>query len=287
MDGKEVTKGLKKEYFSSMDLMEKRFQHGKFDLFYRLTEKSDATVLLIHGYGEDGQIWDEVLEAFHGFQVVIPDLPGFGQSAVVETYKLADLAEAYHQLMRSEGVTKYAVFGHSMGGYTASEFVANYADPLWGVGMIHTHPFGDTEDNKKARAKREAHIGQYGLDGYLKDFYPMLFGQKMINESPDVIETLRRKGSKYSETAFISGMAAMRTREDRSEMFRNFDQPVLYVIGTEDRAVDYEISIKQVSLNKTSDVQILQDIGHMSMLEDRSRFIEIVRNYLSFCKLYL
>ncbi len=49
-------------------------------VFYRASGQG-KTVVLLHGFGEDGNIWNDLAAKLEdNFKVVIPDLPGSGKS---------------------------------------------------------------------------------------------------------------------------------------------------------------------------------------------------------------
>jgi pimeloyl-ACP methyl ester carboxylesterase len=264
-----------------MDFISKFYRSGTFRIHYQCGGEG-TPALLIHGYGEDGNIWKTVLNGFEGLQLIIPDFPGFGQSDVAESYALKEMMKVFLEIMDAEGIERFYILGHSMGGYTTSEFVASVPDRLLGIGMIHTHPFGDTNEIKVNRKKREDHIQAYGTSGFLKEFYPILFGTQFTKEHPEVVEEMRTYGMTLHQKAFIAGMQAMRLRPNHSESFKHFERPVLFVVGDDDKAVPYELCMKQLSLPQIADVQILKDIGHMSMLEDTEVFVRILKNYFKF-----
>ena len=51
-------------------------------------------LVLVHGYPLDHSIWDEVAALLENdFDIIMPDLRGFGESDVVESqYKISDMA---------------------------------------------------------------------------------------------------------------------------------------------------------------------------------------------------
>ena len=62
----------------------KEFTYKNNSIFYRVTGKGKP-VLLLHGFGEDGNIWDHQIEFLKDeYQLLIPDLPGSGQSQLIE-----------------------------------------------------------------------------------------------------------------------------------------------------------------------------------------------------------
>ena len=146
------------------------FSKGKHSLHFR-TAGDGPAVVLIHGYGEDNQIWDSILPSFEGYRLILFDLPGFGKSEVWKGYQLSDLAAAYLEIIDSSGIGEFSVFGHSMGGYTTCEFLALVPDRIRSAGLVHSHPFGDSEATKAARLDKIQHLENYGPEAYLNAFY--------------------------------------------------------------------------------------------------------------------
>ena len=59
------------------------------------------TVMLVHGFGEDGSIWESQAKFLSThFQVIVPDIPGSGHSELIPN---ADI-ETYAQVLRSTSV---------------------------------------------------------------------------------------------------------------------------------------------------------------------------------------
>ena len=58
---------------------EKLLDHNGHSIFYRVIGNG-RPVVLIHGFGEDGNVWKNQVEFLSDrFQLIVPDLPGSGQ----------------------------------------------------------------------------------------------------------------------------------------------------------------------------------------------------------------
>jgi pimeloyl-ACP methyl ester carboxylesterase len=85
-------------------------------------EKSRGCFLILHGWGSKSEKWEEVgnLMKKLGFRVVIPDLPGFGESSNLaipwSLENFADLMEKFTEFLKIE---KFYLLGHSFGGSLA------------------------------------------------------------------------------------------------------------------------------------------------------------------------
>ena len=61
-------------------------------------------VMLVHGFGEDGNIWNGLVEYLEGFKWIIPDIPGSGQSEMLdgENISIEDYADVIKAILDLE-----------------------------------------------------------------------------------------------------------------------------------------------------------------------------------------
>jgi pimeloyl-ACP methyl ester carboxylesterase len=87
-----------------------------------------SPVLLLHGFGETGHMWDPVLPVLaRSHTVVAPDLRGAGGSDKPEEgYDKKTMAQDIHALARSLGMEKVTVVGHDIGLMVAYAYAAQY-----------------------------------------------------------------------------------------------------------------------------------------------------------------
>ena len=89
------------------------------DLAYdRAGPEGGPAVLLVHGWPETRRIWARNVEplAAAGFDVVAPDLRGFGDSPTAEHYDLAAHARDLRALLDRLGIERCACVGGDLGG---------------------------------------------------------------------------------------------------------------------------------------------------------------------------
>lgn len=89
------------------------------DLAYDRSGPRDGfPVLLVHGWPETRRIWARNVEALaaEGFDVIAPDLRGFGDSPTGEHYDLAAHARDVKKLLDDLGIERCAAVGGDLGG---------------------------------------------------------------------------------------------------------------------------------------------------------------------------
>lgn len=94
-------------------------------------QANGRTVMLFHGFNFGGFYFAGPIEALRreGFRVVVPDQIGFGRSSKpVIPYNFHDMALNSRTLLKSLGISKAVVVGHSMGGMLAARFASSYPD---------------------------------------------------------------------------------------------------------------------------------------------------------------
>jgi pimeloyl-ACP methyl ester carboxylesterase len=89
------------------------------DIEYQVTGQGRPVVLL-HGFPDSGRLWRHQVTALAaaGFQVIVPDLRGYGRSGkpeAVEDYSLVLLAGDVMAILAAEGIDRAHIVGHDWG----------------------------------------------------------------------------------------------------------------------------------------------------------------------------
>jgi pimeloyl-ACP methyl ester carboxylesterase len=125
-------------------------------------QPNGRTVMLFHGFNFGGFYFAGPIEALRreGFRVVVPDQVGFGRSSKpVIPYNFHDMALNSRTLLKSLGIPKAAIVGHSMGGMLAARFASSYPDvtervvlynPIGLTDSRWDQPWTSTDDAYKA-----------------------------------------------------------------------------------------------------------------------------------------
>lgn len=258
----------------------KEFTYKNHSIFYRVVG-SGKPVLLLHGFGEDGNIWDhqiDVLKKDH--QLFIPDLPGSSRSQLIEDMSIEGMGECISDLikheilaprLRSVEARDIALLGHSMGGYITLAIAEKYPELLHSFGLIHSTAFADSEEKKAGRKKSIEFIKEHGAFGFLKTAIPGLFWGMGSGGWRKGMEQLLEKAKSFSAEALVAYYEAMIARPDRTNVLKEFPGTILFVIGEHDKAIPYTDSLKQCQFPARSHVHIMQESAHMSMLEETEK----------------
>lgn len=244
--------------------------------------------MLVHGFCEDSRIYDSFLRflADAGYRVVAPDLPGFGRSDTQPGATMTDYAEVLEYLIRDQDLERPVFIGHSMGGYAALEVAHRQEVALSGLGLFHSHAYPDNPETKKLRAKSATFISKYGLDLYLRDFFPRLFTASYVAERLYTVDQLKKRARQYDPEGVIRAQHAMAGRKDHRELLRHTDLPVLFLLGLEDNLQTKEAWLAQTHLPQTASIHLLPGIAHMGVFEAPDKCVRIIREFLDYCRTF-
>ena len=258
----------------------KKIQIEGKKIFYRITG-SGKPVMLVHGFGEDGTVWKHQLDYLNDkFKLIIPDLPGSGQSEMTDDMSMEGMAETLHSIIHEENIDTCIMIGHSMGGYIILAFAEKYWNHLSAFGLFHSSAYADTEEKKATREKGIAFIKEHGAFAFLKNVTPNLFSAQTKDEKPELIDEQINSLDNFSPTALVSYYRAMIERPDRTAILKQSTVPVLFIIGKYDNAVSPTDTLKQSHLPGISYIHMLNRSGHMGMLEEPQQSNQILEKFL-------
>jgi pimeloyl-ACP methyl ester carboxylesterase len=245
--------------------MLKSIVHQQKKLSYQLYGEGPY-LLFLHGFCEDHRMWSAFLDDFSAdYQLLIPDLPGFGKSEAHPKISIAAMAEAIYAILQAEKIEKVAWIGHSMGGYVGLAFSELYPDQLSGLCLFHSHPLEDSEEKKKNRRKSMDFIEEHGAQKFVEQLIPMLFSSRFRLLQKPLIKTFVEIAKEQSQTGILAATDAMIERPDRSIVLRNTYVPVLSILGKQDQVIPEDIS--WMNLAPSSSSVIIEEAGHMGFLE--------------------
>jgi hypothetical protein len=69
-------------------------------------------------------------------------------------------------------------------------------------------------------------------------------------------------------------------RPDRTKLLSGFKNPILFIMGTEDKAVNLSDSLAQCHLPVESHIEILELSGHMGMIENSESTTIAMKKFL-------
>jgi pimeloyl-ACP methyl ester carboxylesterase len=252
-------------------------------VFYeRCGEPSAPCLVLIHGFPFDRRLWYKLIPHLSGLQLIIPDLPGVGNSTIkAATMRMEDYALCIKAVLEQEGIGRCVLAGHSMGGYVALAFAELYPSMLAGLSLVHSSALADDEERKKKRMQIMEFIRMQGVEKFARSFVPGPFAPSYADEQEK--EKLIRWASECSAEGLLAATDAMLHRPDRTHVLREASMPVQWIIGDKDPVFQAETSFAQAALSERVQIDLLKESGHMGMIEETRLMAEALKTFCEFC----
>lgn len=88
-------------------------------------EKDKPALVFLHYFGGSALSWQWVTEKLiPSYHCIVPDLPGFGGATPLGAPSVQEMARWVREHIKKQGIEKYTLIGHSMGGKIAVQMAA-------------------------------------------------------------------------------------------------------------------------------------------------------------------
>jgi pimeloyl-ACP methyl ester carboxylesterase len=259
------------------------FEFDKHPMGYVKTGGGPA-VILLHGFGEDHHIFKKIVTILEKkYTVYTPDLLGTGISPIntfPSNFSIEYLADSTAALIQYEKIENCVVLGHSMGGYVTVAFAKKYPQYLKGFGLLHSTALPDTPLKIENRTRGISFIQKFGATTFLETTAPNLFGTYTQKNDPQLINEFIQSLPAFSNEALTYYYQAMMARPDLTPLLETTPLPVLFILGDQDTPVALEDTLPQTKMPNTAYLYVLENCGHMGMLEQPIHFNNAVLDFL-------
>lgn len=241
----------------------------------RAASRADApTIVMLHGYTGSKENWYRLARALgRRYRLVVPDLPGWGESArdANADYGYAAEAARVAAFLRRVGGAPVTLLGHSMGGGVAAVVAARHPDLVARIGLL---------DSSGVEFAENA-FGRDVLDGgnpfgvhdaaSLENYLSILFHQRRARPwipwpaAHALIAQRRREGD--FEQSILDRIGRGDERFLPGEEAARIRQPALLVWGVQDRVIDPSAMDLYGARIPHARKLLLPGSGHMTLME--------------------
>jgi len=249
--------------------------------------KSDTTVVLVHGFGGSKDNWTKMIAEWNNrYHVVAIDLPGNGESVSHKDlgYTTTHQAEMLDSFLKKKGLKHFHLIGHSMGGAIVLRYMQQHAKKvdslilIDAMGMVQTKSDGVklvevSEKNPlydvctEERLERLIHYSMYKVPTF---FY--MFKQPILEEKCD-----RKEIEKVMYEDLYKDV-------DLGHVAKSIEKPTLIVWGEKDKMTHVDNATLFHKTIKESQLVIMNEIGHVPLLEDPEQTAEVIDHFIQTIK---
>jgi pimeloyl-ACP methyl ester carboxylesterase len=245
-------------------------------IHYLRTGGAKPPVVLLHGLMGSGACWAPLARTLEGeFDVVMPDLRGHGDSSAPHHgYRYDDHASDIVGLLRSLGLSRPVLLGHSMGGMTAAVVASRGAGLLRGLILVDP-TFLSPERQREVHESDVAEQHRRAL-GLPKSDLVAQARARHPRRSPELVELQAEARLKTRLAAFD---VLTPPNPDHRDVVSAIDVPSLLVIG-DSPVVTLEMATELRGLNPRVRIEQVKDAGHGLPFEQPERLAEVVASFL-------
>ena len=258
------------------------------DTWEKGKKEKDKTIVLLHGYLETMNIWNELADILKDrYRVIMMDLPGHGltdsapasaDGQVVNTMEFG--ADVVKGLIEKCNARNVCLAGHSMGGYITLAFCKKYPSYINGAILFNSNPYRDDPAKAEDR-KREIDVIRSGKLMTLAELsIPKMFNPENLRKFDDKIMETIELCDMHNPEGIVASVSGMQQREDTSEILENPPFGIMSFEGDCDKFMPLERVQEMISKYPKVKHVLLENTGHNSFIEARDKVYEQICEFL-------
>ena len=128
-------------------------------------------LVMVHGFLGSSNMWEPQVKFFKKhFRVITPDLPGFGKSNKVKSYKsIQSIASLLLKSLKKKKINKFHLLGHSMGGMVTQEMAKKSGKKISKLICYSTGPIGQMPGRFETVDESRKNLKKNGLEITVKN----------------------------------------------------------------------------------------------------------------------
>lgn len=234
------------------------------------SRKGEKTILLLHGYLESLDVWEDFAKLLaKEYRVVAMDLPGHGISQVMgPMHTMSFLADTVVGVLDELEIDKVTIVGHSMGGYVALQTLRLHPDRLEGLVLLSSTPNPDSPEKLLDRDREIAMVEAGHKDLLATTAAKNGFASDNLRRMQDEIIFLEEQVLVTEPEGVVALLRGMKEREDSNELLRSSSLPQLFILGKKDSYIPLEKAEEMVAAHPQAKVVWLENSGHLGYFEE-------------------
>jgi pimeloyl-ACP methyl ester carboxylesterase len=233
-------------------------------------------LLLLPGLICDQTVWQQQVEA-------LSDVA----ACTCADYGSLDSIPAMAEAVLRTAPERFAIAGHSMGGRVALEVYRLAPQRVARIALLNTgssaRPSGEAgQEEVRKRGELVALAQSQGMHAMLREWLPPMIDSRRINDSA-LVSAITEMMSRKTPEIFSAHVRALLARPDASAVLEQIRCPALLLTGREDGWSTPDQHRAMAGKIAGSQIVIVPDCGHMSMLERPTEVSAALRAWLYTC----
>jgi 3-oxoadipate enol-lactonase len=237
------------------------------------------TALLLHGQLLDGAIYDalaERLAATH--RVLIPDLPGYGSSALLAPHTLDRVRERITEELLARGVRELDIVGYSLGTYHALGLALEEGLTVRRLYLLGAVAAADAP--VRAAFAHLARAVESGAD--LADFFAAAaFPPAWASEHAEEVGRVKSAIRKVTRASLVADLLSMTGMPDLRPRLKHIRAETMIRTGTLDANTPASWAEEIARCIPGARMESAAGVGHVYLTQDAASTVESVVGFLT------
>jgi len=210
---------------------------------------------------------------------VIPALWRFGPVMVANHIRDDSMAAIARRVL-SEAPPRFALAGHSMGGYIALEIMRQAPERVLRLALINTQARPDTPEATQRRRVLMERAKRGELRAAREEMFPELVHPSRRDDS-DIRRLVHEQGDDVGVEGYLRQQAAIIARVDSRPTLSAIKCPTLVMTGDADNTIPNAFSKEMAESIAGARLVILERCGHLPQPEQPEATVRVLSEWLA------
>ncbi len=229
--------------------------------------RDKPVVVMIGGVACDETLWDDQVAA----------LAGIADCRPILSHKDSIEAMAADILAQVQG--RFALVGHSMGGYVALAIQRAAPERVERLALIGSGANVESAEQREARLALMALVREKGFEALIGKLVPAMVGPESRRNAP-MMARLEAMVRRSGPDRFLREQAAVMHRPEALNGLSAIGVPVIVLSGKDDRIVSTRFSEQAAAHIAGADFFPLDHCGHIAPVERAAEVTRLLRDWL-------
>lgn len=238
---------------------------------YEGGKKDCPPVILIHGAGSSHLVWPVEMRRINGCRIYAVDMPTHGRSPGIAVRSINQYCQHLLNFFHDNDIYQAILVGHSLGGAIALQMAVDHPENVAGLGLISSAAYFSLPPKLLEMVKR----GTSTLE-----ICQMLRIDAFAQSTLDAVKDLALAPFEKIRASVLQADWEICQRFNVRSQLKNIQCPVWLAIGDEDHMVS-PLSVRDTaSLLPHATLQIIDQAGHMVLLEKPAALADGLKLFL-------
>ncbi|SMB84969.1 2-succinyl-6-hydroxy-2,4-cyclohexadiene-1-carboxylate synthase [Desulfonispora thiosulfatigenes DSM 11270] len=245
-------------------------------------------VLVLHGFSGSSKSFSKFSDLWsQDYQVILVDILGHGNSAKpadYRRYEMDKVAEDLKVILKNLNIAKTHLFGYSMGGRLALNFVFKYPQMIASLILESSSPGLENEEERELRREQDYELATFieekGIAEFVSywDSLPLFNLKEIAKEKKNALHQERLNNDTKGLANSLRGMGTGR-QKPLWHALQEIKVPVLLIVGEKDKKY-CKIAAEMAKRLPNAQKEVVQEASHIVHLEKPHIFSNLILEFL-------